>query len=547
MALGLTAPVGDKKRITQPDPKKKNQKFAAVSNKPDDVKLVQLMLIANGYTVPVDGKVSSGLIKAIKAFQSGKCKFKKPDGIIDPGMKTWAAGLPKLSAKIAADAKVDVVEVTEKGKTKYIPRKEFEQQQKALLRKIENKANMMLGQADTWLDFCKDAEATLLGAETFMNSMVEFTVRWANEKAEPPYGPLNAAHSEALFLKNAVTASKPNWDRIAKQEAKAAKAYNKGVKAWNTFIDARIGTAGKFLTAATVTSEVSFAVVEVYMTARITVTRGMPPWQAHAVAAAGTEAMKSSAGEVGEYLAGNKVTFGGSAKKIVINSLFAGAAGAVGGKIGSAFLNGAATKLAAKLSAKFTSRLSTKAIELFFKKFLATGPGQAMVENAAKEAVGLFKKTVEKGKAPSQKDFEEAVLKIMVGSALGSKAAKSLSAWDMKVPAKTQAFLTDNLTPKTLEAVKKGLAKDYGKQLVSDVSGKIYAEIVGKVKGGFLNKSVEQGVLYASSRFTGDQTEGQLQKLTEEGIKRDAALQKEIRSFIEKELRKELEAQKVSQ
>ena len=60
MAVVLKAAVGEKKRITKgPVPK----------NAPEDVKLVQLMLMANGIKGPLDGKCTAGLVKTIQAFQ----------------------------------------------------------------------------------------------------------------------------------------------------------------------------------------------------------------------------------------------------------------------------------------------------------------------------------------------------------------------------------------------------------------------------------------------------------------------------------------------
>lgn len=548
MGVSLSAPVGEKKRITKPDPKKKTEKFAAVANRPADVELVQLMMVANGLSVPIDGKVSAGLINAIKSFQKSKLGFKKPDGIIDPGGKTWKAGLPKLQARIKADqaAAAQVYEVQEGGKTIYVSKKEFEAKQARMLRKIEIKAEGMVSMAEFWDKTCREADATLQGADTFMMSLVEFSVRTVNSKASPPYGPVIAARGEAMMLKALTTHSKPDWNKIVAQENKAAKAYNKGQRAFNTFIDARIGTAGSMLKGAEITSEISFGVVEAYATGYLVVTRGMPPAKAHAIAAAGTTALKSSSGELGKYLAGNKVDFEKSVKKVFLDTTFAAAAGFVGGKVGKAFLNGAATKLAAKFSSRFSGRLSTKAIDLFFNKFLQTGPGQGMVENAAKEAIGLFKSAVEKGKAPSQKEFEDAVIKILSGSVMNSKAAKSLSAWDVRVPAKTRAYVADVLTPNTLDAIKKDMAKTYGKELVHNTSSAIYKELQENVLRSFGNKAIEQGALYTTERLTGSQTEAQLQKLTEEGVKRDAALRREMYNLMQARLVSELKKQKAA-
>ena len=158
MALKLTAPVGDKKRITKPDPKKPNIKFKPVQNKAADVELVRLMLKANGYKIEVNTTCDAALIKTIRDFQRKKLGFKRPDGIVDPGLNTWNAGLPKLAAQVSADAKIEVYEVKESGKTKFVSKSEFEAGEKALLKELRSKAQKMLSESECWVDFCNDIE-----------------------------------------------------------------------------------------------------------------------------------------------------------------------------------------------------------------------------------------------------------------------------------------------------------------------------------------------------------------------------------------------------
>ena len=73
--------------------------------------------------------------------------------------------------------------------------------------------------------------------------------------------------------------------------------------------DARIGTAESIVGKLEVVRDISFTAVEAYATVRIMAT-GKSPAVAHAAAAAGVESMKATANEVGEYLAGKKVSFG---------------------------------------------------------------------------------------------------------------------------------------------------------------------------------------------------------------------------------------------
>lgn len=540
MAYSLSAPVGDKNRSTKPEPGKKNQKFAPVANKPADVELVQVMLVANGYDVAVDGKCNASLVKAIQQFQKSKVGIKKPDGIIDPGGRSWKAGLSALNGYMKSVEKLEVYEIREGGKTKFVTKSEFEANQAKLLRVAYTKGDGMHTMASFWWDTLKEADEMLQGSDGLLMAMTEFSVRFANKKAEPPYTPILDARSEADLLRIYAKAKKPDWKKISDQEQKAVKAHNKGARAFNAYLDAKIGTAGNLMKAAEVTSDISFAVVETYATGYLVVTRGMPPAKAHALASAGTSGMKSASMQVGNYLIGKKVDFG----QVAVDTAFGYAKGLVGGKIGQAFLNGAATKLGAKLASKFSSRIGKKGVELFFQKFLSTGYGQGVVENAAKEAIGLFQSSIKKGKAPSQKEFEDAVIKVLTGSILKAPASKSLAAWDVKVPAKTRQYVEQTLTAKTLEGIKKSLAREHGKQLINDVSSKIYKETVDEIWKTTGNKAIEVGSLYAVERLTGQQTDTQLQKLTEEGIRRDTKLRLKIQVIVQARMLKGLEAHK---
>lgn len=540
MAYSLSAPVGDKKRTTKPEPGKKKQKFAAVANKTADVEMVQVMLVANGFNVAVDGKCNGALIKTIRQFQKSKAGFKTPDGIIDPGGKSWKAGQAAFNGYMKSVEKLQVYEVKQGGKTKYVTKSEFEANQAKLLRIALAKGDGMKMMADFWWDTLKEADQMLQGADGMLMAMTEFSVRFANSKAEPPYTPIINAQSESGLLVALCKSKRPNWEKIVAQETKAVKAHNKAAKAFNVYLDAKIGTSGKMLMAAETTSEISFAVVETYATGYLVVTRGMPPAKAHALASAGTSALKSASLQTGNYLIGKKVDFG----KIAWDTVAGFAKGYAGGKIGTAFLNGAASKLGTKLAGKLSSRVGKKGAELFFQKFLATGYGQGVIENAVKEAIGLMEPIIRKGRAPSQKQFEDAVIKVLGGSVFNSPASKSLTVWDVKVPAKTREFLTNTLTPKTLDGVKKSLAKEYGPKLVNDVSTKISKELQESIWRSVGNKATEIGSLYTVERLNGQQSDTQLQKLTEEGIKRDAKLRQEIRQMMEARLIKGLEAQK---
>lgn len=540
MSISIKAPVGDTKRITKPN--KPNEKFKTVANKKDDVELVQLMLNANGYSVAIDGKNSAGLVKAIKSFQKAACGFKKPDGIVDPGMRTWKAGLPKLQARIAENERTlaDRVYVMEGGKKKLITKKEFEKQQAATLKAVNDKATSMHGQAEVWLDFCADAEATMLGQETVMMQLVEFSVRWANEKANPPYTPLYTARSEAASLQQLTKKNaNPNWDKIMKQEKKAVKAYNAGVKAFKTFIDARISTASGIVGKLELVRDTSATVVEAYLTVHLVATKGMSPAKANALAAASTEAVKGSAGLLGEHLAGNEVKWK-DVEKVVVDTAFAGAAGFIGGKMSSAMATKFAGSFAVKLSPKLGKYIATEGVEKFMTAFLKSGAGQAFFENAAKETFLLSKTAFKKGTL-TKKDFEEALLKAMTAGVMKGAAGKAMEGFSKAIPKVTQRALNGLMDKNILKNGAQDIAKLYDLDpkfiqiILRDKGDDIGANVIEKVSG----KYVEGKVLETLNGSKGTETDKQLAKELENNLRKSKALQDEMRKLMYAEVAKQ--------
>lgn len=536
MALSLSGPVGDKNRITKPDPKQKSQKFKAVSNKPADVELVQLMLVANGHDIEVDGKCGSGTVKAIRAFQKSALGYAKPDGIVDPDEKTWKAGLPKLQAKIKADEKAveDMVLVREGGKEKMITREEFDRGESELKRKVISKANMMYGQAESWLDFCKDAEATIQGADGFMQSMVEFGVRWANSKAEPPYDALTDARGEASLLKALVDRSKVDWEKVHKQDQKATAAYNKGVKAFETFIEARIGTASKIAGRLETVRDISFTVVEAYATAQF-VARGRTPAQAHAMAAGGTEALKSSANQLGEYLASNKpFDFKKAGQAVLIDSITAAVAGAAGGKLTGGFAKSAQHSFALKLAPMFKSAAGKKVVGVVCTKLLDNPAVQGAITQAAKESVGLLRKKIENGSV-TEKEVYEAILKSASGGLASLVPVKVFLGFEAKSPEFARKLVAEKLAPAVGKRVEYNLLMK-GVDVTDDMMKKLSNEIYIKIAEEVNAKATEIMVTGAANAMTSKEPEGGLVKLGEQELRRNTELQKEIEARIEKEV-----------
>ena len=537
MAVSISAPVGEKKRITD---------GKAVKNNPADVKTVQLMLIANGFPGPISGKCPPAMVKAIQAFQKSKLGYKKPDGVIDPGGATWKAGLAKLEAKIKADQKIldSMAQITENGKTKMITRAEFDRKQAAAVKKVVEKANMMYSEAEGWIDFSRECSEIAAGADGFVSSFTSFVVATvSSNKSEPPYGPLTKARSEASSLKSLVNRKNPDWKKVLAQDKKATQAYNKGKDAFAKFIKARIDTASSIIGKLEVVREISFTAVEAYMTVQL-VARGRTPAEAHALAAAGAEAMKSSADQFGNYIAGNKVTWDSAVKKVALDTAFAAAAGFVGGKLTGKFLTGVTKSLSKALIPQVGKTIPHKALDIFLNKIMTTQAAQEVVNASAKEVIGLFKPIVEKGKTPGKKELQEAMIKSLTAGMLKTSPVKVFKAFSDKMPANVQDTLTNKVVPGLSNNVFSQLAKKHGPDVIDKLpdafKDKMFADVAGAVKG----KSVEIYALSAAEGSTGDTKENQLNKLGADGLRKNAELRKQIEALVTKKTEKQLKAMK---
>lgn len=546
MDANIKAPVGDKNRITKPDPKKKAEKFKPVANKPADVELVQLMLVANGYNVKIDGKCGSGLISAIKSFQKTALGFKTPDGIVDPGGKTWAKGVSALEAQIKADAEALAkrVEVIADGKRMEVEQAEFDKKEEEYRKKCLAEFTVMYNRADVWRDVLYDAEKIASGAEGLGMAFAEFTVRSFNAVAKPPLKEINAACDAAHDLMTLVQRRKPDWSKVNARLPRAIKLINEGSKAYQKWGNARDSTSGMIVGKLEIVREASFLAVELYMTARL-LPKFKNPAAAHAAAAASTEALKGSATELGEYLAGSDVTLAGSAWKVMSSSIVSGIAGAVGGKISGSFAKSAHKTFAAQLGPMMKTPAGKKIVDIFLTKFLDTKAAQALVENAAKEAVGLFKPALEKGAAPSKQEVEQAVLKALMAPVFAAAPLKGLIKFESLANSRVGALVSEKLTPAISQKVVKDLSKMYDPKTVEFVVKQmrdIDKIFMTELSQGARDKAIETYVVSAVTASDGTVNEKQLDRLGEAALRRDRELSASIENILREKIEREVKA-----
>lgn len=537
----ITAPVGQKERITKPDPKKPNQKFKPVSNKPDDVELVQIMLYANGQNIDVDGKCGPSTVKAIKAFQKSALGYAKPDGIVDPDDKTWKKGLPKYISymKSVLSETEERVTVKEGGKEKVVKKDELEKKEQETARAIYKKADTMNARLDASIKFCEECEKQIQGVNGFMMSLVAIGIRWKNPKTAPPYSELNAAGVHCVTLRSLAKHKKPDWKRIYETDKKATASYNKAVKAFNSFIAERIGSSESAAFRLKIVSELSFAVIEGYLTAQ-GMAKGLSPAKAHALAAGSVEALKSSSNQVGEYLAGEKVEWKSSLQKIMTDTAVATAAGMLGGKVSGALGKHAEKVLASEISKATGGTLKGKIAEIVSTKLLTNPVVQGALINAAKESINVWKPVVEKGKAPGQKEVLDSTLKIFAGGMSALVPVQAFARFYQTSSEVSKQIIMAKLAPAVGATLGKEMAKkgvDMSSKAVQTVLQKAYQKISDEVSG----KASELAVQGAAESMTGKESSGGLSKLAENALRKDAALRREIEMRLMEYLIKEVE------
>ncbi len=87
---GTAAPVTEQPAATvTPNAVLSAQVGLGKANKPGDVAAIQQLLNTHGYKFAVDGVFNNALSDAIKKFQKEKVGSSSPDGVVDPGGKTW--------------------------------------------------------------------------------------------------------------------------------------------------------------------------------------------------------------------------------------------------------------------------------------------------------------------------------------------------------------------------------------------------------------------------------------------------------------------------
>jgi hypothetical protein len=306
---------------------------------------------------------------------------------------------------------------------------------------------------------------------------------------------------------------------------KAVNAFSADVM---RFLNEFIGSAGTTATVLQVTSATCFAVVGA-LAAPVLVAGGMSAAGAAAAAGGGVSVLSSAANELGGAASGQKVNLWESVKNVAIDGTLGALTGGIGAKIPLGFVEKMAKGLAGRLVSKVPG-VTAAQLAPFITKYLQ-GTGEETIKSAIGEGITLVGKIAKSGKAPTEKDFEEAVMKVLA-TALTAGVLKNLGSFNKSWAMKSRATLEGQIFPDALKAVMKG-----NNQLPPVIKAKVWAEVMGKVQEQVTQAGMNEALGAAKGAFD----EAKMTAEAEKALKKDARLRK----LVEEEMKKSLKKNKI--
>lgn len=402
--------------------------------------------------------------------------------------------LPKGTVVWLLDPKVTVYITTLPGGKKHVSSaKEY----KAAVAKIHKMMDFALKTYETYLETMDFRVNEMQKAYDKHYIVSFFTSNWVGSKGDRPDKQAKASAAAVRRLRAVVTGRDyANFEAATKAAHKAAMAYRQGIDDW---INQHSGSSENFEMALTVVRDGGFMTVGVLaMTVAAPATALGTAGYAAAIGG-GTSVLQSSADATGRFVAGDKLTFKGTAEKILLD----GAKGAGWGLVGAGlsaglakFVTGPLASAAAKRFGssgfvkamlgritgskwyvQFYRRVFQKELEAFEKeavKALAAG-----TYGPANEVTGAF---IKAAREKAFQQFQKATLTVLTGEA--SKTIIKVFQEVMTGP-KGSTYLryfmskkAPNITGKVSEKQLAGIiAEDLSKD---DVAQSIFEEIVSR-------------------------------------------------------------------
>ena len=309
------------------------------------------------------------------------------------------------------------------------------------------------------------------------------------------------------------------------QAEKAVNAFSADVM---RFLSEYVGAAETAVVVLQVASATCFAVVGA-LAAPVLIAGGMTAGGAAVASGAGVSVLSSAANELGSVASGQKLDVWESVKNVAIDGTVGAATAGIASKIPLGFVEKIAKNLAPRLASKVPG-IAAAQLTPFITKFLQ-GTGEETIKSAVGEAITLVGKIAKTGKAPTEKDFEEAVMKI-VATALTAGLLKNLASFNKAWAMKNRAALEGQIFPDALKAVMKG-----NNQLPPVIKAKVWAEVMGKVQ----EQVAQAGMMVVLDAAKGAFEEAKMLAEAEKAVKRDA----KVRKLVEEVMKNALKKQKI--
>ncbi|MFN3824839.1 MAG: hypothetical protein ACK4RN_12725 [Pseudorhodobacter sp.] len=480
------------------------------------------------------------LIKWIRAYQGSKGREKNPNGVIEPGDKTWNAGASNFHRYREEIENYEAYMVVEKGKERPVPVEEYIQLEIESRNTILKNAAAVQSECDVIIKLIQGLLDTQAGQQGYLNAMVSLGMSGFGLSPPPGKNAALAARAAAGAVISATDRSKVDWKKVKTLCTNCNKLHDKAVKEWTTYNKKYTKRAEWGAFGAQVVSDGAFGTLEVLATGYLVTTRGMSPKKAQVMAAMGVEGLKVSAEEIGEYAANDKFDPTASAMKVGGSMLVTGVASALGTKLSAGAMTKVTKQIVPLAKKQFNTRLQQYTYDVIVKIF-TSGVGENLIKNAINE-IGNTSKEVAGGKKLSEADVIAKIVKILSGSLIGSAPFKSLEKFDKNWAGRSVDLATTHFTPILNKKMTMQLVARYPRGTVDEIlkqeGGKIITETAKKMTDVITGKGIEEVV----KKMKGEEsTADDFIRYALKGLEKDSSFTNAFETAVIEEAEKRME------
>ncbi|RUS59850.1 hypothetical protein EGN72_11125 [Pseudorhodobacter sp. E13] len=501
-----------------------------VKNDKDDILLVRRILRANGYAVEETGGISKpDILKALVAAAK-KANIDQASAYIAPNSPLMKALKPKYEQ---AKKRGDVGGTTEKvmmQKVKhgsqellFLPRDYLTAKEK-LFRSLERYSNQLVKSQNLNMK----AYLQYSSAWANNNGMLEAFAQVVTIKAgrvKPPNKALAEAANKAV-LALATTMGARNIGKLEADLKQAERSVNAFSADIDRFLKDFTGAAGGVAMSLSVTSAVGFAIVGGMAAPALFAATTLTAAQATVASAGSVAVVASLSSDLGKVTAKQKITLYEAVNNATIDGLVAIATAGIASKLPPNFTKGIAEKLAPRLAHSIAG-VSGQQLTPYLTRFL-TGAGDEACKAAIGQSMETFGKVIKTGgKAPSKKDFEESVGKVLL-SGFGGGLMKDLSSFNENWTKQATKDIEGKLVPDLLKKLVKG----------NDLNAQQKAEIAKEMSDKFSEEVIKTGLTAYLKIGTGKENPKQMTAIAAKSALDNPALKKKLAAALEAEIKK---------